>query len=57
MYTSLRVHIGTLKSADMKKFIFKADQTDYMSWMKQTDARISSGVMARFQPDRILISS
>ncbi len=61
VYLTSGVHIGTQqKSADMKKFIFKVRSDGlYVMDVKQTDARIRAVAkfMARFQPDRILISS
>jgi len=61
VYLTSGVHIGTQqKSADMKKFIFKVrSDVLYVMDVKQTDARIRAVAkfMARFQPDRILISS
>jgi small subunit ribosomal protein S2 len=61
VYLTSGVHIGTQqKSADMKEFIFKVRSDGlYVMDVKQTDARIRSVAkfLARFQPDRILVSS
>jgi small subunit ribosomal protein S2 len=61
VYLTSGVHIGTQqKSADMKNFIFKVRSDGlYVMDVKQTDARIRAVAkfLARFQPDRILISS
>lgn len=61
VYLTSGVHIGTQqKSADMKKFIFKVRSDGlYVMDVKQTDARIraSAKFLARFSPDRIVVSS
>ncbi len=61
VYLTSGVHIGTQqKSADMKQFIFKVRSDGlYVMDVKQTDARIRAAAkfLARFQPDRILVSS
>jgi len=61
VYLTSGVHIGTQqKSADMKKFIFKVRSDGlYVMDVKQTDARIrtTAKFLARFAPDRILVSS
>src|SRR4030042_5600322 len=61
VYLTSGVHIGTQqKSADMKEFIFKI-RTDglYVLDVKKTDERIriAAKLLARFEPQRILIVS